>query len=68
MWAEILDCERVGRDDDFFTLGGNSIAAARMIGVVNRDFQVRLPLSILFEARTVAALGAAIARRVADPG
>ncbi|WP_067819606.1 non-ribosomal peptide synthetase [Nocardia inohanensis] len=52
-FAEILQVERVGRDDDFFSLGGNSLSAARVMsrlgGVALRE---------LFETPTVAGLAA----------
>ncbi|MEY9212482.1 amino acid adenylation domain-containing protein [Thermobifida halotolerans] len=32
LWAELLEREHVGRDDDFFALGGDSLLVARMVG------------------------------------
>ncbi|QYF93460.1 amino acid adenylation domain-containing protein [Massilia sp. PAMC28688] len=58
IWKPILACERVGRDDDFFDLGGNSLLAVRMVARLNRAFGSELPAQIVFEHRTVAALAA----------
>ncbi|MDA0566299.1 methyltransferase [Streptomonospora sp. S1-112] len=32
LWSELLNCGTVGRDDDFFALGGDSLLVARMVG------------------------------------
>ena len=32
LWAELLDVPRIGRDDEFFLLGGDSLLATRLLG------------------------------------
>ncbi|WP_456424977.1 non-ribosomal peptide synthetase [Rhodocaloribacter sp.] len=56
LWAEALDRERVGVEDDFFALGGHSLRAVEMLARVEQRFGRRLPLAAVFEAPTVAAL------------
>ena len=58
LWAEILgiELESLGRHDDFFNLGGNSILAARLFARMERQFGKRLPLAILFQSPTLATL------------
>lgn len=34
LWSELLDVPRVGRDDDFFALGGDSLLVARFVGML----------------------------------
>jgi amino acid adenylation domain-containing protein len=53
IWSQVLDVERVGLDDDFFDLGGNSLLGARLFAQLGEEFGRALPLSILFEAPQV---------------
>ena len=62
LWAEALDVAEVAPDDDFFALGGHSLAAVRLIGRLRAELGVDLPLAALFDAPTPAAL----ARRLGE--
>ena len=61
LWAEVLQRERLGINDDFFECGGNSLLAMQLLSRVRAAFDVRLPLRHVFEAPTVEAFAPIIA-------
>ncbi|MBA8867555.1 SAM-dependent methyltransferase/acyl carrier protein, partial [Pantoea agglomerans] len=56
LWAEELRLERVGINDNFFRLGGNSISAIRLIARVRKQLNIELSLAILFESKKISVL------------
>jgi acyl carrier protein len=66
IWAEVLNRDHVGVDEDFFALGGNSLLAVRMIGLVHERLGTEVPAQRLLQSRTVAELAAALAEGSAD--
>lgn len=60
LWSEALAIEPVGIYDHFLDLGGNSLQAMQIIQRVLTVFQVNLPLTVLFEAPTIAAMAASL--------
>jgi acyl carrier protein len=54
IWAEVLAIGPVGINDDFFDLGGHSVAASRIISRVRQQFDLDLPVRAIFDAPTVA--------------
>ena len=61
IWCEALRLERLGVQDNYFELGGNSLLGVSIVAALRREFApVELPPHILYEAPTVAALGVVI--------
>ena len=56
VWEDVLEVPSVDVDDDFFELGGDSLAAAEVMAGLERETGVALPASVLMRAPTVAGL------------
>ena len=48
IWQEILGKDRIGINDNFFDAGGNSIKLIRMVGMVNKAFDVTISVVSAF--------------------
>ena len=59
-WRETLGLAEIGLDDDFFELGGDSLASVEIVTWAETAFGVELELAALFEHSTVRSLAAAI--------
>jgi len=70
LWAEALDVPRdgLGVEDDFFVLGGSSLTATVVVGLVARELGVRLSVVEAFADPTVRGLAGVIDRRLAGGG
>ncbi|MFC4061555.1 amino acid adenylation domain-containing protein, partial [Planomonospora corallina] len=66
VFAELLGVEKVGAEDDFFELGGNSLLAIRAIARIRGQIEVDVPVRGLFSHTTVAGLAAEIERRLTE--
>ncbi|XCN75492.1 MAG: AMP-binding protein [Candidatus Electrothrix aestuarii] len=58
LWQEVLGTDAPGIHDSFFDSGGHSLLAVRLMGRIQKEFGIRLPLSLLFQHPTVARLAA----------
>lgn len=53
IWKEMLGCDRVGMQDNFFALGGDSLLATRSLSRVGQRFGLELPIGCLFRGPTL---------------
>ncbi|WP_078888259.1 non-ribosomal peptide synthetase [Streptomyces sclerotialus] len=62
LWEQVCGVPVASVDDDFFAVGGSSVTAVRLLRRIEAEFGIRLPLSSLFEASTVAGQAALLDR------
>jgi amino acid adenylation domain-containing protein len=53
---ELLSLDAVAPDDNLFRIGGSSVVAARLVGILRKKTGVRLPMRAVFETETLAGL------------
>ncbi len=54
IWCDVLGLDRIGRNDNFFDLGGHSILAAQIIYRIQQQFQTSLRYQAFFDSPTIA--------------
>jgi hypothetical protein len=76
LFAELLGRGPIGIDDNFFALGGHSLLITKLINRIRSDLGAEVTVKTVFQAPTVADLGARLAtaraarpalRRMTDP-
>ncbi len=60
IWQKTLHIEQIGIDDNFFDLGGTSLAAVRTIAQTNNETSTNLNLTILYQLPTIRQLAGKI--------
>jgi amino acid adenylation domain-containing protein len=53
IWSGILNLNTVGVTDNFFELGGHSLLAVSLMSQIRQQFQINLPITILFQNPTI---------------
>jgi thioesterase domain-containing protein/acyl carrier protein len=66
IYAQVLGLERVGVDDSFFDLGGDSLSAMRVIAAVNKSLDSHLAVRTLFDASSVRSLSQQLGRHASS--
>ncbi|HEY3755551.1 MAG TPA: phosphopantetheine-binding protein [Opitutaceae bacterium] len=64
-WAEVLGVDKVGIDDDFFALGGDSLHMTQIIGRVREKCGAELSFEDFFSTPTIVGLALSAARSMA---
>lgn len=65
IWRRIFSREAVGRSDDFFDLGGHSLAALQLANEIQGLFRISLPLPSVFAHPSLSALARHVDEQVA---
>ncbi len=60
IWMDVLGLRQIDIHTPFFELGGSSLLLVRLFAKINKAFEVSLPITAIFDARTVAALALAL--------
>ncbi|MGB8507277.1 MAG: amino acid adenylation domain-containing protein [Pyrinomonadaceae bacterium] len=60
IWADVLELDHIGINDNFFDIGGHSLLAMMVISRVRETLEIEPPLRTMFESPTVAKFAAAI--------
>ncbi len=68
IWKEVLNCDRLGVNDNFFEIGGNSLRLVRMHEAIETIYPGKLTLAKLFSYPTISGLAAYIEGEVTDTG
>ncbi|HET8843318.1 MAG TPA: amino acid adenylation domain-containing protein [Ktedonobacteraceae bacterium] len=66
IWTAILKVTSLSTLDNFFDLGGHSLAATRLVERIHRRFGLELPLRVVFAKPTIKALGLEVEERLEE--
>lgn len=60
IWRNVLGLTNIQLDDDFYELGGHSLLAISLLAKIRNQFNIKMPASVLFKAKTVRTLSETI--------
>ena len=60
LWRSVLGRDDVGVLDNFFERGGHSLKATQLVARIHQEMNVKIPLRLVFQRPTIAALALAI--------
>ncbi len=60
IWEYVIGRNHIGRESDFFAIGGTSLNALSVMERVHREFGVKLPLGVMFESPRLSEFAARI--------
>jgi acyl carrier protein len=67
IWAEIFMRRNFDPSDDFFEIGGDSLAVAICNALIEEELGILLPISLHYEATTLGELAEAVQVRISAP-
>jgi aryl carrier-like protein len=60
LWSEILERSHVGIEENFLELGGDSLLATKLLTRMRANFNIEVPLQVMFKNPTIAVLAKTI--------
>lgn len=60
VWSEILGMKSIGLNDNFFSLGGNSLKGAQVIARIRQKIKKHMPVQYIFDYPTISELAAVV--------
>ena len=66
IWQKLLSIEKLGINDDFFILGGDSILAARLITYIEKNFSIEISLIDFYGKPTISEIGSIINKKMEE--
>jgi acyl-CoA synthetase (AMP-forming)/AMP-acid ligase II/acyl carrier protein len=64
IWADVLHKDRIGRNDNFLDLGGDSLLATMVISRIGKTFALKISIASIIDCDTVALLAEYVDRRL----
>jgi acyl carrier protein len=65
IWEEVLNVEPISVEDDFFSMGGDSLLAIRIIARIRKTYDIAMTPREIFETPTLRELATEVARQSA---
>ncbi len=66
LWQDVLGIGTIGRADNFFAIGGNSLKSLQVLNRVNSTFHIRFTVRDFFEGPTIEQMAGAIERMLIE--
>lgn len=66
IWKKVLNINQFSDTDNFFSLGGNSLKAIRLMSLINSEFGKDIPLAELFRNSTLRQMAKVLSEEVPD--
>ncbi|MGB7606049.1 MAG: condensation domain-containing protein, partial [Lutisporaceae bacterium] len=57
IWSNVLEVDNIGINDDFFTLGGHSLKAIKIVSIIQKELMVEISVGDIFSNLTIRQLG-----------
>ncbi|EMS73637.1 type I polyketide synthase [Ruminiclostridium cellobioparum] len=56
IWKKVLGVKKLGPNDNFFDLGGNSLTGLQLVAEIKREFDIQIAPVVIYEAPTISAM------------